>query len=67
MMFELADGGNLREYLRKHFKSLTWEDKYKLGLEVADGLKHLHDLDRDLVFIIAHTSRLYHLNSFVLN
>ena len=58
MMFELADGGNLREYLRKHFKSLTWEDKYKLGLEVTNGLKHLHDLDiihKDLVFI-AHIS-----------
>jgi len=54
MMFELADGGNLRGYLRKHFKSLTWGDKYKLGLEVTNGLKHLHDLDiinKDLVFI----------------
>ena len=53
-MLELADGGNLRGYLRKHFKSLTWEDKYKLGLEVTNGLKHLHDLDiihKDLVFI----------------
>ena len=44
-MFELADGGSLHEYLRKHFKSLTWKDKYKLGLEVTNGLKHLHDLD----------------------
>ena len=54
MMFELADGGSLREYLRNHFKSLKWKDKYKLGLEVTSGLKHLHDLDiihKDLVFI----------------
>ena len=54
MMFELADGGSLREYLRKHFTDLTWKDKYKLGLEVTNGLKHLHDLDiihKDLVFI----------------
>ena len=58
MMFELADGGNLREHIRKHFKSWTWEDKYKLGLEVTNGLNHLHDLDiihKDLVFI-AHIS-----------
>ena len=58
MMFELADGGSLHEYLTKHFKSLTWKDKYKLGLEVTNGLKHLHDLDiihKDLVFI-AHIS-----------
>ena len=54
MMFELADGGSLREYLRKHFTSLTWKDKYRLGLEVTNGLRHLHDLDivhKDLVFI----------------
>ena len=59
MMFELADGGTLREHLRKHFKNLTWKDKYKLGLEVTNGLKHLHDLDiihKDLVFIVQHTS-----------
>ena len=58
MMFELADGGSLREYLTKHFESFTWKDKYKLGLEVTNGLKHLHDLDiihKDLVFI-AHIS-----------
>ena len=45
MMFELADGGSLREYLGKHFSSLTWQDKYKLALEVTNGLKHLHELD----------------------
>ena len=70
MMFELADGGSLREYLRKHFKSLTWKDKYKLGLEVTNGLKHLHNLDiihKDLVFITQQlrTSLLYLLNSYL--
>jgi len=61
MMFELADGGTLREYLRKHFNYLTWKDKYKLGLEVTNGLKHLHDLDiihKDLVFIAQHSTHL---------
>ena len=56
MISELADGGNLREHLEKHFKDLTWKDKYKLGLDVTNGLKHLHELDiihKDLV-IIAH-------------
>jgi len=54
MISELADGGNLREHLEKHFKDLTWKDKYKLGLEIANGLKYLHELDiihKDLVFI----------------
>ena len=54
MIFELADGGSLRKHLEKHFKDLTWKDKYKLGLEITNGLKYLHDLDiihKDLVFI----------------
>ena len=54
MIFELADGGNLREHLNRHFDDLTWNDKYKLGLEITNGLKYLHKLDivhKDLVFI----------------
>jgi len=54
MMFELAEGGSLRGYLRKHSNSLTWKDKYKLGLEITNGLRHLHDLGiihKDLVSI----------------
>ena len=54
IIFELADGGSLREYLKKHFKDLTWKDKYKLGFEITNGLNHLHKLDiihKDLVFI----------------
>ena len=54
MIFELADGGSLREHLERHFNDLTWKDKYKLGLEITSGLKHLHNLDiihKDLVFI----------------
>ena len=56
MIFELADGGSLREHLDKHFKDLTWGHKYKLGLEITNGLKYLHELNiihMDLV-IIAH-------------
>jgi len=54
MIFELADGGSLRKHLEMHFKDLTWKDKYKLGLEITNGLRYLHDLDiihKDLVFI----------------
>ena len=54
MIFELADGGSLREHLEKCFDDLTWKDKYKLGLEITNGLKYLHELDiihKDLVFI----------------
>jgi len=54
MIFELADGGSLREHLGEHFDDLTWKDKYKLGLEITNGLKYLHELGiihKDLVYI----------------
>ena len=54
MIFELADGGSLREHLEKCFDDLTWKDKYKLGLEITNGLKYLHELGiihKDLVYI----------------
>ena len=35
MIFELADGGTLREHLEKRFEDLTWKDKYKLGLDIT--------------------------------
>ena len=54
MIFELADGGTLRNYLRKKFNELTWKDKYNLALGITNGLKYLHKLNiihKDLVFI----------------
>jgi len=54
LIFSLADRGSLHEYLKKKFNDLTWEDKYKLSLGIADGLKYLHKLDivhKNLVFI----------------
>ena len=53
MIFELADGGTLREHL-ENFKDLTWKDRYKLGLDISSGLTHLHELDiihKNLVII----------------
>jgi len=55
MVFELADGGTLRQHLEKHFNGLTWKDKYKLALGITNGLRHLHAHDivhKDLVFVI---------------
>ena len=52
MIFEFANGGTLRNHLIQHFRSLTWENKYKLGLEITNGLRHIHELDiihKDLV------------------
>jgi serine/threonine protein kinase len=52
MVLEFADGGTLRAYLARYFNELTWKDKYKLGLDITNGLKYLHALGiihKDLV------------------
>ena len=45
LVYEYADGGTLREYLKNYFDRLTWKDKYKIGLEITGGLNNLHGLD----------------------
>ena len=49
---EYADGSTLLNYLEENFKSLTWEDKYKLAHQLACAVSCLHDegiVHRDLV------------------
>jgi serine/threonine protein kinase len=62
MVLEFADGGTLCEYLAQHFDNLIWKDKYKLGLDIANGLKYLHALDivhKDLVRSFTLYRKLY--------
>src|SRR5438128_9977465 len=52
MTLEFADDGTLHKYLDIHFKDLTWKSKYKLGVEIANGLRYLHEheiVHKDLV------------------
>lgn len=48
---QYADGGDLRNYLQCNFITLTWDDKFKLAYQIAEGIKYLHGeniLHRDL-------------------
>jgi serine/threonine protein kinase len=57
MVLQYADGGNLRDYLRNLTSSLTWHDKYRIALEIAEGLLCLHAegiLHRDLVSLFIY-------------
>ncbi|GET50560.1 kinase-like domain-containing protein [Rhizophagus irregularis DAOM 181602=DAOM 197198] len=42
LVLEYANGGNLRNYLKKNFVSLKWNNKVKMALDIASGLKFLH-------------------------
>ena len=54
MVFKYADGGSLRSYLSNPSVDLDWPTRCKLGINIINGLKHLHDrgiLHKDLVII----------------
>ena len=56
MVLDYADQGNLREYLKNNFDTLQWDNKIKMALDIACGLKCLHSkkiIHRDLVIIIS--------------
>ena len=52
---DYADGDNLRNYLKKNFNTLTWDDKYNLAYQLACAVSYLHDekiVHRDLVILL---------------
>ncbi len=52
IVMEYANEGDLRMYLSKNFVSLDWNKKFKLALDITNGLHYLHKEDilhRDLV------------------
>ena len=52
---EYANGGTLRNYLKKSFDSLTWDDKYNFAYQLACAVSCLHDegiVHRDLVIML---------------
>lgn len=49
---DYADGGFLRNYSKKNFHNLTWNDKYNLAYQLASAVLCLHSegiVHRDLV------------------
>lgn len=49
---DYADGGSLRNYSKKNFHNLTWNDKYNLAYQLASAVLCLHSegiVHRDLV------------------
>ncbi|KAF0467211.1 kinase-like protein [Gigaspora margarita] len=51
MVLQLANNGDLREYLKINFSKLEWTDKLRMAREISDGLEFLHKNDiihRDL-------------------
>ncbi|RIA87874.1 hypothetical protein C1645_807102 [Glomus cerebriforme] len=62
-MKKFLNEGNLREYLKIYFKSLQWNNKIQMALDIACGLKFLHSIQiihRDLHAknILVHDNKL---------
>ncbi|GBC20870.2 kinase-like domain-containing protein [Rhizophagus irregularis DAOM 181602=DAOM 197198] len=51
LVMEYANNGTLHEYLKKHFDTITWNDKFNIALQLAHAVLCLHDegiVHRDL-------------------
>ncbi|CAB4477969.1 unnamed protein product [Rhizophagus irregularis] len=51
IVMEYADSGTLKDYLKKNFNNLTWDNKYNLAYQLACGVSCLHNggiIHRDL-------------------
>ncbi|CAI2183121.1 12961_t:CDS:2, partial [Funneliformis geosporum] len=51
LVMEYADGGTLRNYLKNHFNSVTWDIKYDFAFQLSYAVSSLHDegiVHRDL-------------------
>ena len=62
MVIEYAEDGCLSEYLKRRFEDLTWEKRYKLGVDITNGLKYLHVLKivhKDLVWLFKYTYMIF--------
>ncbi|RIB11392.1 kinase-like domain-containing protein [Gigaspora rosea] len=42
MVIEYADEGNLRQYLERNFRFLTWKQKIKFLRSISDNLSYIH-------------------------
>ena len=54
LVMEYADGGTLRNYLKKNFDNLSWENKCNFAYQLACAVSCLHDegiVHRDLVML----------------
>ena len=59
MVFEYANNGSLRRYLLDASVELDWLTRCKLGINIIEGLRYLHELDilhKNLVtiFVVIH-------------
>ncbi|RGB36917.1 kinase-like domain-containing protein [Rhizophagus diaphanus] len=51
LVMEYADSGTLKDYLKKNFNNLTWDDKYNMAYQLSCAVLCLHDegiVHRDL-------------------
>src|SRR5256885_11373532 len=63
---EYADSGTLKSYLKEHFVSLTWDNKFNLAFQLSCAVSCLHDegiMHCDLVIHLILDRKSTRLNS----
>src|SRR6266536_355843 len=51
LVMQYASGGDLRQYLQDNFVEIDWYQKISMLLEIANGLKAIHDYGYIVIFI----------------
>ena len=44
MVLEYAENGSLRDFLKKNFLNLRWEDKLEILRDIIDNLQFIHHM-----------------------
>ena len=66
---EYADGGTLKQYLKKNFNNFSWETKYGLAYQLTCAVLCLHNegiIHRDLVIYSIFVKNSYKIVCFIL-
>ncbi|RIA89378.1 kinase-like domain-containing protein [Glomus cerebriforme] len=60
LVMEYVDSDSLRNYLKKWFDDLTWDDKYNFAYQMADAISFLHN--NEIVHRDLHSGNVLSLN-----
>ncbi|RIB17425.1 kinase-like domain-containing protein [Gigaspora rosea] len=58
LILQYANNGNLRDYLKQNFETLTWNNKLLMAIEIAKGVIHLHENQEKIIHRDLHSKNI---------